>query len=98
MSATDTRAPRTAPFGGAEGVRRARERMAAPPPPPVEPLPQTLDAVRQEQSALFSRQRKGGLSPREFARLTELGRLEMKLIADRQSNGKRLIGQRHKAR
>ncbi len=66
--------------------------------PEREAINTKLDALRAEQSALFTKQRKVSLTPKEQARLTELGRTELALMAAKRDTGRRVIGARHHKR
>jgi hypothetical protein len=90
---------------GAAVVAQARARMAAQltdnrsvAAPQREDLQGRLDAIRAEQSALFRAARSSGLTAKQHARAADLGREELKLIADLRDLGKRRIGERHKRR
>ncbi len=88
---------------GAAVVAQARARMAstvanATPAPQREDLQGRLNAVRDEQAALFRAARSSGLTAKQHARAADLGREELKLIADLRDMGKRRIGAPHKRR
>lgn len=86
---------------GARVVMEARARMEAmkaKPAPTRDELKLSLDDVRREQSKLFQEQRARGLTARQHERSIELGRLELKLMADIREAGRRLIGARHHRR
>lgn len=89
---------------GARVVAEARARMAstaanaAVAAPERGDLQARLNVVRDEQAALFRMQRAQGLTAKQHARAAELGREELKLIADLRDMGKRRIGEPHKRR
>lgn len=89
---------------GARVVMEARARMAATganapvAAPDRGDLQARLNVVRDEQATLFRMQRAQGLTAKQHARAAELGREELKLIADLRDMGKRRIGEPHKRR
>ena len=66
--------------------------------PTREEMQRRLDDVRDEQRRLWSVQKSSGLSPKDHARNADLGRAELKLMADLRDLGKRRLGQLHKRR
>jgi hypothetical protein len=76
--------------------RPAFERVAA--NPERENIIDRLHAVQAEQSALFLKQRKHGLTVNEHRRLAELSREEIALMQSKRDTGRRLLGARHHQR
>lgn len=85
---------------GAGAVMQARQRTAQPTPAPTrQDMQAQLHDVQAKSAALFRKARDGGgLNAREHSERAELGRLEMKLIADLRAEGKRPIGAPHRRR
>lgn len=86
---------------GAGALMQARERTAAATPAPTrQDMQAQLHDVQAKSAALFRKSRDGGggLTAREHSERAELGRLELKLIADLRAEGKRPIGAPHKRR
>ena len=94
--------------GGAAALMQARERMAgshggARPAMATAPTREDLQAqlfdVQAKSAALFRQARDGGgLTARQHSERAELGRLELKLIADIRAEGRRPLGAPHRRR
>ena len=99
MTATLTRPRSGIVTDGARAVAEARQRTAAKPQAPTrEDLQGQLDRVRDEQRALWRVQKSTGLTAKDHARTAELGRDELRLMAELREMGKRKLGAPHKRR